>query len=49
MGKERAKKLVKVYFNGRATEKALNLDWESQTFLWDESEPGADTNHDCNF
>ena len=44
MGKERAKKLVKVYFNGRATEKALKLDWESQAYLWDESEPGADTN-----
>ena len=31
LGKERAKRLVKIYFNGRATEpeKALELDWES--------------------
>ena len=44
MSKERAKKLVKIYFNGRTVEKALKLDWESQAFLWDESEPVADTN-----
>ena len=44
MSKERAKKLVKFYFNGRTDEKALKLDWESQAFLCDESEPVADTN-----
>ena len=44
MSKERAKKLVKVYFNGCTVEKALKLDWESQAFLWEESEPVADTN-----
>ena len=43
MSKERAKKLVKIYFNGRTVEKALKLDWVSQAFLWDESEPVADT------
>ena len=43
MGKERARKLVKVYFNDRATEKALKLEWEPQAFLWDRSKPGADT------
>ena len=40
LSKERAKKLVII---GRTVEKALQLDWESQTFLWDESEQGADT------
>ena len=35
MSKEVAKKLVKIYFNGRTGEKALKLDWESQAFLWD--------------
>ena len=44
MSKERAKKLVKIYFNGSTVEKALKLDWVSQAFLWDESEPVADTN-----
>ena len=44
MSKERAKKLVKIYFNGRMLEKALKLDRESQAFLWDESEPVADRN-----
>ena len=44
MLKELSKKLVKIYFNGRTVEKALKLDWESQAFLWDESEPVADTN-----
>ena len=44
MSKERAKKLVKIFFNGRMLEKALKLDRESQAFLWDESEPVADTN-----
>ena len=44
MSKERAKKLVKIYFNGRTVEKALKLDWVSQAFLWDESEPVANTN-----
>ena len=47
MSKERAKKLVKIYVNGRTVEKALKLDWESQAFLWDESEPVADTNASC--
>ena len=28
MLKERAKKLVKIYFNGSTVEKALKLDWE---------------------
>ena len=44
MSKQRAKKLAKIYFNGRTVEKALKLDWVSQAFLWDESEPVADTN-----
>ena len=44
LGKQQAKKLVKVYFNGRTVDKDLKLDWESQVFLWDESEPGADRN-----
>ena len=35
---------VKIYINGRTVEKALKLDWESQTFLLDESELVADTN-----
>ena len=35
--KDRAKKLVKVYFNGRALEKARKVEWESQAFLWDET------------
>ena len=38
MSKERAKKLVKIDFNGRTVEKALKRDWVSQAFLWDESE-----------
>ena len=33
MLKERAKKLVKIYFNGSTVEKALKLDWESKAFL----------------
>ena len=37
--KARAKKLVKVYFNGRALETARKVEWESQAFMWDESEP----------
>ena len=44
MSKERAKKLVKIYFNGCTFEKALKLDWVSQAFPWDKSEPVADTN-----
>ena len=44
MSKERAKKLVKIYFNGRTVEKALKLDWVSQAFLWDERAPVAYTN-----
>ena len=44
MSKEQAKKLVKIYFNGRTVEKALKLDWETQAYLRDESEPVADTN-----
>ena len=36
LSKDRAKKLVKVYFNGRALEKARKLEWESQAFMWDE-------------
>ena len=39
MSKNQAKELVKVYFNGRALEKARNVEWESQAFMWDESEP----------
>ena len=38
-----AKKLVNVYFNGRALEKARKVKWESQAFVWDESEPFADS------
>ena len=37
--KDQAKKLVKVYFHGRALEKARKDEWESQAFMWDESEP----------
>ena len=39
--KQYRSKLLKVYFNGHTIEKTLKLDWESQAFLWDESEPGA--------
>ena len=39
----RAKKLMKVYFNGRALEKAQKVEWESQAFMWDESKPLADS------
>ena len=39
----RAKKLVKVYFNGRASDKARKVEWESQAFMWDESEPLAES------
>ena len=42
LSKDREKKLVKVYFNGRALEKARKVEWESQAFMWDESEPLAD-------
>ena len=38
--KGRAKKLVKVHFNGRALEKAQKVEWELQSesfkFMWDE-------------
>ena len=45
--KDQAKKLVKVYFNGRALEKAREVEWESQAFfMWDESEPLADSESD---
>ena len=43
-GHVHSKKLLKIYFNGRTVEKALKLDWVSQAFLWDKSEPVADTN-----
>ena len=46
MSKERAKKLVKIFFNCRTVEKALKLDWESQAFLWDENEPVAYTRNE---
>ena len=36
--KVQAKKLVNVYFNGRELEKARKVEWESQAFMWDESE-----------
>ena len=39
MSKGRAKKLVKVYFNGRALAKARKVECESQAFMWNESEP----------
>ena len=39
LSKYRAKKLVKVYFNGRALDKARKVEWESQAFMLDESEP----------
>ena len=35
---DRAKKLVKVCFNGRALEKARKVEWEWQAFILDESE-----------
>ena len=43
MSKGRAKKVEKVYFNGRALDKARKVEWESQAFImmWDESEPQA--------
>ena len=36
---DRAKKLVKVYLNGRALDKARKVEWESQAYMWNESEP----------
>ena len=46
LSKHLAKKLVNVYFNGRALEKARKVEWESQAFMWDESEPLADSESD---
>ena len=46
ISKDRAKKLVKVYFNGRALDKAQKVEWESQAFMWDEGEPLADSESD---
>ena len=43
LSKDQAKKPVKVYFKGRALEKARKLEWESQAFMWDESEPLAES------
>ena len=41
---DRGKKLVKVYFNSRALDKAQKVEWESpQAFTWDESEPLAES------
>ena len=39
---KRARPLL-LYFNGRALEKARKLEWESQAFVWDESEPLAES------
>ena len=44
--KDQAKKLVEVYFNCQALEKAQKVEWESQAFTWDESEPLADSESD---
>ena len=35
MSKNRAKKLVKVYFNGRALQKARKVEWASKAFMQD--------------
>ena len=46
LSKDRTKKLVKVYFNCLALEKAQKVEWELQAFIWDESEPLADSESD---
>ena len=43
LSKDQAKKLVKVYFNCQVLDKARKVEWESQAFMWDESEPLAES------
>ena len=35
-GKRTAEKLARTYFNGGTKDKASQVDWEMQSFLWDD-------------